>query len=101
MIQTYHDLSSLDEHEIFDITVEQKHILNQLIHFASKNWGECQKWYIDQCHLATKKNSSKTFVDQPWKKLKPSKYSFDYVNDICNTIKCKSQDCSINLHPVY
>ncbi len=97
MIQTYCNLSSLDKPDIFDITKEHKHFLNHLIHFASKNWDEYQKWYADWCRLATKKNSTKTFVNKPWKKLKLPNYSTDYVNDIFAELKYKSWELEVPL----
>ncbi len=36
---TYCNLTTLDEPDIFDINNNQKHILNQLIHFALKIFG--------------------------------------------------------------
>ncbi len=47
MIKTYKDSFSLDEPDIFNIIKGQKHILNQLICFASKNWDYPQKWYTE------------------------------------------------------
>ncbi len=41
MSQIYRNLTSSDEPDIFDIDNYQKHILNQLIHFALKNWEAC------------------------------------------------------------
>ncbi len=103
MIQIYCDLSSSDEPDIFDIAKEQKHILNQLIHFASKNWDKCKKWYTEQSDLVTKKNSTKTLVIKPWKNRS---VPIDYVNDVCAEIKLKSQELGVpcktyNPHPVY
>ncbi len=46
MTQTYHDLTSLDEPDIFDINKNQNHILNQLILTALKKWEAHQIWYL-------------------------------------------------------
>ncbi len=110
IIQIYCDLSSSDEPDIFDITRDQKDITNQLIDFASKFWDEPQKWYAEWHYLATKKNSTKIFVNKLWKKYKPSNHSIDYVKAIYNAIKLEFQDLSINpplvcktnwLHPAH
>ncbi len=84
MSQTYHDLTSLDEPDIFDIDINQKHILNQLIHFALKNWDACQIYYhVCRCS-AIKKNSPFCFVPRSWKKVYPPAYSTDYVQNTCD-----------------
>ncbi len=86
MIQTYKDLSSFDEPVIFYINKDQKHILNQLILFASMNWDWRQNWCKEQWCLASRKASPKTFVNKPWKKFKLPKNNTDYVNNICAVI---------------
>ncbi len=54
--QTYHNLTSLDKPDIFNINNNQKHIFNQLIHFALKNWESQHIWYQERCCSAIKKN---------------------------------------------
>ncbi len=82
MAKSYHDLTSSDEPDIFDISPEQKHILNQLIHFASINRKEFKTWYQEHCRSTVNKNSSDCYVQWLWKKLKLSAYSIDYVQNI-------------------
>ncbi len=55
MSQTYHDLTSSDEPHMFDMNKDQKHILNQLIHFALKNWEAQHIWYCKCRYSAIKK----------------------------------------------
>ncbi len=88
MTQTYHGLTSSDEPDVFDINQQQKHILNQLIYFASINWKAHKDWYHKCCRSAMNKALSACFVEQLWKILKPPTYSIDYVQNICdNNIK--------------
>ncbi len=84
MIQTYRNLTKSDEPDIFDITQEQKHILNQLIHIASINWNERKNWYC-KCHqFSMNKNLPACFVKSLWTKLNPPAYNIDYVQNICD-----------------
>lgn len=68
MSQTYHNLASLDELDVFDTNNNQKHTLNQLIHLALKNGEAWQDWYQLSCNSATKKNSIYRFIPRPWQK---------------------------------
>ncbi len=97
MIQTYCNLTSLDEPAIFNINQDQKHILNQLIQFASKNWEERKNWYQEHHQLAIKKFLKTRFVAKLWKKLKLPASSLDYVADICHKIKNITQDVNAPL----
>ncbi len=92
MIQTYHQLASSNEPGIFDIKQEQKHILNQLIHFASKNWDGCKNWYWEHYQSAIKKSLSTRLVAILWKHLKLPAYSIDYISNICDKLKWTTQD---------
>ncbi len=58
MCQTYCSLTSADDPDIFDINYDQKHILNQLIHFALKNWEARQTWYHERQCSAINNNST-------------------------------------------
>ncbi len=89
MSQTYRDLTSLDEPDIFDINQDQNHVLNQLIHFALKNWEARQTGYHMCQSSAINKKSPFCFIPWPWKKIKPPVYGTDYVNNICNTTNSK------------
>ncbi len=89
MSQTYHDLTILGEPDLFVINNNQKHILNQLIHFALKNWDACQIYYhVCRCS-AIKKNSPFCFVPRSWKKVNPPAYSTDYVQNTCDKTNLK------------
>ncbi len=91
MSQTYRDLTSSDEPDIFAINNDQKHILNQLIHFALKNWEACLTWCYKYRCSAIEKNSLIGFSPTSWKKLKPPAYSIDYVQDIHNKTTSKTK----------
>ncbi len=84
MSQTYRNLTSLDEPDIFDINKDQKHTLNQLIHTALINWEACQIRYCEHCSSDVKKNSTFCFIPRPWKKVESPAYSTNYVQSICN-----------------
>ncbi len=71
MITAYKDWSGLDEPDIFDIMKSQKHILNQLIHFALRKWDEFQIWYAHQSCYATKTDQ----IPKPPRKTKTSTLS--------------------------
>ncbi len=84
--QTYHDLTSLDEPDIFDINKNQNHILSQLIHTALKSWEACQIWYHKCCCSAIKKNLTFHFIPRPWKKLNPLSIVLTCSVAICKSI---------------
>ncbi len=91
MCQTYNDLTSSDAPDIFGINKNQKHILNQLIHFALKNWEACKIWYCKLCCSTIKKNSTFCLILRPWKKAKSPAYGTDYVQNICDKTNLKSK----------
>ncbi len=84
-------LTSSDEHDLFNINRDQKNVLNQLIHFASKNFDERQKWYEIRCSMLQKELQT-LFVNTPWNNLKLPNSSFHYVNKICDDIKCNIKE---------
>ncbi len=105
MCQTHCNLTSSDVPDIFDINKDQKHILNQLIHFALKNWEAQHTFYCERCCSTIKKKLSLWFVARPLKKVKPSAYSSDYAKGICGkNLKVQAvSSCTVQknnwLHP--
>ncbi len=62
MSQTYSHLTNSDEPDIFDINQDQKHVLNQLIHFALKNLEARQTGYHEHQSSAIDKKSPFCFI---------------------------------------
>ncbi len=91
MSQTYCYLTSSYEPDIFDINRDQKHTLNQLIHFVLKT-GRPNTSGIESIAALILKNSAFHFIPRSWKNIKPSAYSTDYVQKICDKMFSKQED---------
>ncbi len=91
MSQSFCNLTSSDEPDFFYINQVQKHILNQLILTALKNWEAHQIWYGKYHCSAIKIYSPFCFIFMPWKKVKSPTYNTDYVQNICNKTTPKQE----------
>ncbi len=62
MSTTYHNLSSSNEPDIFDINKYKKHLLNGFIHLAKCMWEAQKHWYAQRVHTSSNLKVKNFFI---------------------------------------